>query len=587
MSNQPRAATIKATKQSRLWSLSRQFFRQAMVTSSSKQSRNLEKSLREIPMFQDLDEQTCQSLARSFIKKTYQDGDFIITQGDIGQEFFVLFDGVCQVTKINDDGTEDTLAEIQKNNIFGELALIRDEPRAANIKAKGKVECLILGKKEFKELLGSKVDEMNDNFENSIIMKTEIFRNVSESKVRHMRKYFTTVLLTTGRMVYFDKNLLFIVVEGEVESSVGDRYVSGNLIGNLDDGTGSSGSIMCKSDDAKLIQIDRMQFNSDLQTEDVVEHEEEIDEQIVVSHRSAMFDLFQDLKLEDLVITGPLGKGTFGSVHKAHVISDQKKTSIALKCLDKRAVVEGNQQAYIKREISALQVCAHPLIVEYYGICWSPRKLFIRMEYIAGGEFWNYLHEDLPEDQKPEFAKGPYGGLTVNATALYIGNVVIALEHIHKKGYVFRDLKPENLMMASDGYLKLIDFGFAKQIPYVTTGGPQWRTFTLCGTPEYIPPEVVMTQGHDKSADFWSLGILLYEMLCGQTPFEGRNQQRTFEKIVQSSKFLSFPKNFDSHAKSLIRKFLHLNASLRLGALQSGFDGIKEHAFFITEGKLE
>lgn len=96
--------------------------------------------------------------------------------------------------------------------------------------------------------------------------------------------------------------------------------------------------------------------------------------------------------------------------------------------------------------------------------------------------------------------------------------------------------------------------------------------------------EVVLTQGHDGSADYWAYGVLVYELLCGGTPFEGKNQQRTFEKIVHSQKYLSFPGGFDPHSKSLIRKLLHPNPALRLGALQNGFDDIKTHAFFTTQG---
>lgn len=92
-----------------------------------------------------------------------------------------------------------------------------------------------------------------------------------------------------------------------------------------------------------------------------------------------------------------------------------------------------------------------------------------------------------------------------------------------------------------------------------------------------------MTQGHDNSADFWAFGVLIYELLCGHTPFAGRNQQRTFEKIVHSTKFLTFPAKFDSHAKSLIRRLLHPNPSLRIGCLQNGCEDVKEHAFFISQ----
>ncbi len=99
-----------------------------------------------------------------------------------------------------------------------------------------------------------------------------------------------------------------------------------------------------------------------------------------------------------------------------------------------------------------------------------------------------------------------------------------------------------------------------------------------------IAPEIVLTQGHDNSADLWAYGVVLYELMCGTTPFSGRNQQRTFEKIVHSQKHLQFSQLFDSHGKSLIRRLLHPNASLRIGCLQNGFKDIKDHAFFLTQG---
>lgn len=98
-----------------------------------------------------------------------------------------------------------------------------------------------------------------------------------------------------------------------------------------------------------------------------------------------------------------------------------------------------------------------------------------------------------------------------------------------------------------------------------------------------VAPEVVLTQGHDSTADFWAFGVLLFELLCGHTPFAGRNQQRTFEKIVHSQKHLHFPAQFNPHAKSLIRRLLHPNASLRIGCLQNGCNDVKEHAFYTTQ----
>jgi protein kinase A len=245
--------------------------------------------------------------------------------------------------------------------------------------------------------------------------------------------------------------------------------------------------------------------------------------------------------------------------------------------LDKQALVEGKQQQYVKREVKALQSFRHPFVTEYYGVLMTPRKIFISLEYIPGGELWSFMYgEDAP--------RGQYGGIDTVMAGLYAGTVLLALEHIHGQGYCYRDLKPENLLIAANGYIKITDFGFAKPVPFKNKQDQlQFRSFTLCGTPDYMAPEIVLTQGHDKSADYWAYGILLYELLCGHTPFEGRNEQRTFEKIVHSTKHLQFPRAFDPHTKSIIRRLLHPNPALRLGALQHGFDDIRNHAYFALQ----
>lgn len=140
-----------------------------------------------------------------------------------------------------------------------------------------------------------------------------------------------------------------------------------------------------------------------------------------------------------------------------------------------------------------------------------------------------------------------------------------------------RDLKPENITLGKDGYARLVDFGFAKRIP----GGT--RTFTLCGTPEYLAPEIVMGTGHSATVDLWSLGILLYDMLLGSTPFADHkhNNHMTVWKKVLKGKF-KFPKicPVDAAAQDLIKKLLNLDACKRLGALQGGFHDIKAHEWF-------
>ena len=187
--------------------------------------------------------------------------------------------------------------------------------------------------------------------------------------------------------------------------------------------------------------------------------------------------------LDGLELLQPLGRGTFGSVFlcKQSAHSDRY---MALKCLDKKALVEAGQHHYVRREIIALENFQHPFLASYYGVLLSPRKIYLVLEFIPGGELWSYLYDHLQEKDR-----GRFGGLELEQATHYAATVILALEHIHGLGYSYRDLKPENLLITSEGYLKIVDFGFAKQIPFINkTGTVQFRTFTLCGTPDYMAP---------------------------------------------------------------------------------------------------
>lgn len=143
-------------------------------------------------------------------------------------------------------------------------------------------------------------------------------------------------------------------------------------------------------------------------------------------------------------------------------------------------------------------------------------------------------------------------------------------EYLHSKNIIYRDLKPENILISRDGYLKLTDFGFAK----ICEG----RTYTLCGTPEYLAPEILLNKGHGKPVDWWTLGILLYEMIAGVDPFNDDDPMLVYQKILKGK--VKFPSSFDSNAKSLVKHILVQDLSKRYGNLKNGADDIKNHRFF-------
>lgn len=249
-----------------------------------------------------------------------------------------------------------------------------------------------------------------------------------------------------------------------------------------------------------------------------------------------------------------LGTGAFGRVK----FVNYKPTGnfYALKMLKKAAIIKMKQVDHIASEKSILEHLNHPFIVNMYGCFHDQRYIYMVLEYIVGGEFFTHLRK---------------AGRFDNDTACFYGAQIAAIfEYCHSKNIVYRDLKPENILLTSDGYLKLTDFGFAKVIEH--------RTYTLCGTPEYIAPEVLLNKGHGKPVDWWTLGILIYEMIVGYPPFVDEDPMGIYQKILSGK--IVFPKLFDKHAKGLVKKLLTADLGKRFGNLKNGVDDIKQHSWF-------
>lgn len=152
----------------------------------------------------------------------------------------------------------------------------------------------------------------------------------------------------------------------------------------------------------------------------------------------------------------------------------------------------------------------------------------------------------------------------------YGAQIASVFEYLHSKDIVYRDLKPENIMIADDGYLKLIDYGFAKVV--------KKRTYTICGTPEYIAPEILLNKGHSKPVDWWTFGILIYEMHAGHAPFTDDDPMNVYKLIINTKP--KYPEGFDKELKSLVKHLLRRDLSKRFGNMVDGVQDIKGHRFF-------
>eukprot|EP00300_Choanocystis_sp_HF-7_P011425 c17455_g1_i1.p1 GENE.c17455_g1_i1~~c17455_g1_i1.p1 ORF type:complete len:1011 (+),score=175.47 c17455_g1_i1:108-3140(+) len=273
---------------------------------------------------------------------------------------------------------------------------------------------------------------------------------------------------------------------------------------------------------------------------------------------------FLDLSLDDLVDMGTLGRGCFGKVKLVCHRANGKM--YALKILNKRHQINQQQVQHALNENSILQMMSHPFIVTHYGSFQDETNLYILMERVVGTEFYDLLQE--------------VGHFTEPQAKFFAAQIVLILEHLHVRHKVlYRDLKPENILLDSEGYLKLTDFGFAKVEPN--------RTYTFCGTPCYIAPEIIYQTGYSKAVDWWSLGVMIYEMLKGEPPLDNDDLLQLYDDILNTHP--TFDDSFSDEAKDIITRLLIKNPERRFGVSGRGAIDVKRHPFFrgIDWGAIE
>ncbi|TNV81287.1 hypothetical protein FGO68_gene17471 [Halteria grandinella] len=267
------------------------------------------------------------------------------------------------------------------------------------------------------------------------------------------------------------------------------------------------------------------------------------------------------VKLEDFIIMKMVGKGTFGKVYLVQNLHTKK--IYAMKCIRKDIVIDNEQFENIKLEKDILYTIDHPFIVSMDYVFQNEFRIYFLMKFIKGGELFRHLNK--------------VKRFTEEQARFMITQIAVALGHLHSKNILYRDLKPENILFNEDGYLLLADFGLAK----MTKNDELANSF--CGTAEYLSPEMIIGNGHDHTVDWWTMGILLYELLVGIPPFFHRNKHRMYFLIKESP--VTFPDKtkhgieVSPLARDLIKKLLDKNKKKRLGA-SGDVEEVLAHPFF-------
>ena len=266
----------------------------------------------------------------------------------------------------------------------------------------------------------------------------------------------------------------------------------------------------------------------------------------------------KSISLEDFDILKLIGRGSFAKVYLVRNKSNQKIYS--MKKLDKPFIKQNRQEQHIINERILLAKMDNPFLVKLFCAFQDNKHLYFIMEFIQGGELFFHLHREIRfDDEKTRF---------------YVAELIIALNFLHKNKIIYRDIKPENILLDVEGHIKLTDFGLSK-----ICSRKNEKVYTICGTPFYIAPEIIEKKGYNNAVDWWSLGCLMYEMLDGKPLFNFYNSNID---IKEYKKPIKLPNCFSEEAKDLITKLLDLDPKKRLGAGPKGFENLKMHKYFET-----
>ncbi|XP_030665820.1 ribosomal protein S6 kinase alpha-2 isoform X2 [Nomascus leucogenys] len=294
-------------------------------------------------------------------------------------------------------------------------------------------------------------------------------------------------------------------------------------------------------------------------TEDTAEEEEGVVKEIDISHH--VKEGFEKADPSQFELLKVLGQGSYGKVFLVRKVKGPDAGQLyAMKVL-KKATLKVRDRVRSKMERDILAEVNHPFIVKLHYAFQTEGKLYLILDFLRGGDLFTRLSKEVM--------------FTEEDVKFYLAELALALDHLHSLGIIYRDLKPENILLDEEGHIKITDFGLSKEAI-----DHDKRAYSFCGTIEYMAPEVVNRRGHTQSADWWSFGVLMFEMLTGSLPFQGKDRKETMALILKAK--LGMPQFLSGEAQSLLRALFKRNPCNRLGAGTDGVEEIKRHPFFVT-----
>jgi CRP-like cAMP-binding protein len=533
-------------------------------------------------------------------------GTTIIQQGDRGDHFYIIEKGLCSAwvtnTKKGSEGEgirQRSGPEMGPSDTFGELALMYNSPRAADVVADKDVVLWKIGRQDYKEILvhfkHKRIKQNVDFLRNIQVNDRKLGTNLSSSQLEYLalaleREVFDVgdVILRQGshgdhfyiiengavgvfkekggelekvnslsRGDYFGELALLnedlrqatVIADTHVECLTMSRQVFDSLVGSLEDAVALTSK---KAEEGLKSATTTTETKTDKELEDEA--------------LSKMYQPVTSFGMTDFEPVKIIGHGTFGVIRVCKFVAEDPTLptdkAYVLKSQPKALLVERGLEEHSVVEVNIMLLCTSSnFVVDLYGVFQDEYNIHYVMEYLPGGELYKYM-----------LARSMLEHTTVR---FYAACFVEGLKALHASNIAYRDTKPENLCLDRRGYLKIVDFGMAKRLT-------ENKTWTICGTPEFIAPEVLLLEGHNHAVDYWGTGILIFEMLTGATPFEDEddNPSKVYENILGAINLeAKFKKIFNKDTVDLLRKLLSPQAK-RLGNTKKGVQGIMNHKYF-------
>jgi len=488
--------------------------------------------------------------------------EVLIKQGDDGNEFYVIEAGVF---KVSVDGAQ--VLVLERGMCVGELALIYNAPRAATVVAQTDSKVWSLHRATFRKVL-MQYNQSESSQNIGFLKQVSILNPLLKSELQLLDQAMETINLKKGHVIFKqgDEGEKFYIIktgvvtgEKEIEGKKemfelksGDFFGERALLKN----ESRAATITCTTA-VTVLSLSRYDFGVILgPLEDIMtRHTRVYDKQAPITPMRGLSTIDLDLQTLKENTKGVLGRGAFGTV--TLVVDEGKRRAYALKAISKLQVVQNKQTTQMLSEKKVMEHLNSDFVVNLIQTYKDDWWLYLLLDACLGGELFT-IHRKV--------------GSFDEATARFFTACVISgFIHMHGHNIAYRDLKPENLVLDSEGFLKITDFGLSK---FVIDG----NTFTMCGTPDYLAPEIITGQGHGLAVDWWALGVLIFELVASHAPFCDRSMNAMFKNIM-TCKF-EFPKMFSPECKDIVNRLLQVRPIKRLGVIKGGHMLLKKQAWF-------